>query len=51
MRQVVDHGPFFGDPDGVMERQDNAAGPDLDTLGDGRERRAGHCRIGVEATK
>ena len=50
-RQVVHHRPLFGDADGIVQRQDHAAGADLHALGDGGQGGARQGRVRVEAAE
>ncbi len=47
-RQVVHDGPFLGDTNRMVQRQDDAARPHMDALGDGGDGRARHRRVRVQ---
>ena len=46
-RDVVDHRPLLGDPDGRVQREHDAAGADRHVLRDRGERGAGHARVRI----
>ncbi len=50
-RQVVHQRPFLGNPQRVVQRQDDTAGPDRDPVGDAGQQPTDHRRIRIEPTE
>ena len=49
--KIIHNGPFLRDANRIMQRQNDAAGPDLNAVGDGRDGGAGEGGIRIESAK